>query len=794
MIHDGRWQAEEPERATVIPVEESHWSLRALYWGLATFRPHLGWLALLTTLILAWLPALALGDNRIVEMRRIQARLDAVGPLAVLATWLLLGWRGPRVRGRWPRLGAVTDVLLFFFLGLLVLSQSMIGWLPGPIRLWQTLLSNRWLELGQEMLGDWQQLLTRLAIWWQGVMSGGAAQDNLLFALFAGLLFWHVSALMAWILRRYEGGLIAALPLLWLLGTLLLYSGVARGLMVGGVALAVILHLVLDQRHLIQRWQSRRLDYAPDLIIDRMVAIGVLGIILFLVAAVMPNLYYRPLVVRYYDLIKPLDRRIETLRDRLFPDLTGVSRSQGAAAGGLPNAFLLGGSVTLGENIVMQVRADDTAGYEFYDGPSGELLDPPGHYMRGATLSRYDGHGWDNPSPVLRRDIDANSSWQPTTTIGRKPLLQSVTLFVNSPVLYAAPEPLEPGVEYQAQLRSDGDLISIQQRARSYTVISNIPAVSEAMLTAAPAWGAANPLPADRAIHLALPDSVTARTHDLAAELVADKATMFEQAQAIEQFLRQYTYDLAVPTPPEDVVDIADYFLFDLQRGYCDYYATAFIVLARAAGIPARFATGYAVGYWNPAEAAWIITEGEAHSWPEVYFPEYGWIAFEPTAGRPSLARVGPSMPTTANAANARPLPAADETPRNSSQWSWQMLIWLIPLALLLWALLTFVERYRQRREEPWRALVGWGQRAGRPMRAGETVIEYGDGLAAHILQQQRQPQDVGRLVAREIVAMSAQVNRIRYGTDNNREETEREMRAHWQRLRAYLRQLRLRA
>ncbi|MCB0110755.1 MAG: hypothetical protein KDE53_32775, partial [Caldilineaceae bacterium] len=290
MIREQRWHDEEREPAEHLPEEREHWALRFLRWVIAAFRPHLGWLVLLTTMALAWFPALGLGENRIEEMRRIQATLDLVGPSAVVVTWWLLGWRAPRPGG--PR-GGVTALGRFFLLtliGLLVLSQSLIGWLPGPGEVGQTLLSGAWPTLFQNMATDWLQLFTRLAIWWQGVRSGGAAQDNLIFAAIAGLLFWNVGALTAWLLRRFERGLAATLPVLWLLGTLLLYSGVERGLMLGGVSLAVILHLLLDQRHLTQRWHAQGLDFAPDLALDRMMVIGGLGLVLFLVAAVMPNL------------------------------------------------------------------------------------------------------------------------------------------------------------------------------------------------------------------------------------------------------------------------------------------------------------------------------------------------------------------------------------------------------------------------------------------------------------------------------------------------------------------------
>ena len=77
---------------------------------------------------------------------------------------------------------------------------------------------------------------------------------------------------------------------------------------------------------------------------------------------------------------------------------------------------------------------------------------------------------------------------------------------------------------------------------------------------------------------------------------------------------------------------MADYFLFDLKTGYCDYYATSMIVMARAVGLPARLVIGYANGDYDPVKAEYVIREADAHSWVEVYFAGAGWVEFEPTA------------------------------------------------------------------------------------------------------------------------------------------------------------------
>lgn len=767
----------------LIPEERPHVVLRTLYWLIAHFRPHLGWLVLGVCLLLAALPAQGLGDNRVAELRRMQAGVDSIGPAAVLVTWLLLGWRKPQWLTRWRLLNVTLLILLFLLAGIVILSQGLIRWLPGIGELLTTLMTGRWPALGQQMVTDWVDLGTRFGLWWQGVQAGGAAQDNLIFAALAGALFWLFGVITALLVRHYRRGLPAATPLLWLLGTILLYSGVNRVLMVTGVLLAVVLHLLLDQQQLTERWERLRLDYSSDLRWDRLMVVAVVAAGIFLLAAVMPNLYSTTLVERYYGWIAPVDKALEALQGRLFPDLVGLSRLHGRGTGtGLPNAFLLGGGGELGQNVIMQVRTNDSAGYEGYP---YEMAPPPSHYMRGATLTAYDGHGWSNAGASTRIAEVANERWSEPPVEGRQLLVQSVTMLVGASVLYAAPEPIEPGVDYQAEVRADGDLVALWQRARNYTVVSSIPAVSEAMLAAAPAWGPNRPLPSGYEIHLALPDTITDRTRQLAAELTADQPTLFAKARAIELFLRQYEYDLGVPEPPSDVVDIVDYFLFDLQRGYCDYYATAFIVLARLSGLPARFATGYAPGYWDASAQLWVVTEEQAHSWPEVYFPEYGWVPFEPTAGRAELARIGYS-PTTAGAAVPRTLPVASATPKTGLPWNWQMLVWLALLAIGGWGAWLAWQRWQQRREDPWLALLQWGRRLGRPLAAGETVLEYGDALAAYVVTQP-QMADAGRVAAREILALSQQVNTLRYAPVATRTQATTQIGEHWGRLRDYL-------
>jgi hypothetical protein len=220
-----------------------------------------------------------------------------------------------------------------------------------------------------------------------------------------------------------------------------------------------------------------------------------------------------------------------------------------------------------------------------------------------------------------------------------------------------------------------------EAEARSYRADSTIPVVTEEELRAAgdiyPDWIL------DR--YLQLPESTPERLLVLARDLTATEPTPYDRARAIEHYLRQFTYNLDVPYAPPGR-DIADFFVFDLKEGYCDYYATSMVVLARAAGLPARLVVGYASGSYDAETASYIISEADAHAWVEIYFPTYGWIEFEPTAGLEVLDRA--SEEDTANLAeeDIEPLvpPTEDETEFRLGRWLRHALAFIVVFIIVL--------------------------------------------------------------------------------------------------------------
>ncbi len=190
----------------------------------------------------------------------------------------------------------------------------------------------------------------------------------------------------------------------------------------------------------------------------------------------------------------------------------------------------------------------------------------------------------------------------------------------------------------------------------SYVVTSLVSSATEDELKAAPTiypdWVLSR--------YLALPDTVTDRTVALSGQVTAGASNPFDQAKALEAFLRQHiSYDLSVGIPPEDV-DIVDWVLFEQLRGYCEHYASAMTVMLRALGVPARTVVGYFPGDFDQERNGYLYRQENAHAWTEAYFPGYGWIRFEPTASQPASAFDELPEPEPDQASSPTPTPSPE--------------------------------------------------------------------------------------------------------------------------------------
>ncbi|PRO66262.1 transglutaminase TgpA family protein [Alkalicoccus urumqiensis] len=139
--------------------------------------------------------------------------------------------------------------------------------------------------------------------------------------------------------------------------------------------------------------------------------------------------------------------------------------------------------------------------------------------------------------------------------------------------------------------------------------------------------------------YLQLPDDLPERVVELAEEITAETDNRYDAAKEIEQYFSAngFEYETSDVPVPEEGEDYVDQFLFETQVGYCDNYSTSMAVMLRALDIPTRWVKGFTAGeevdQTDDGRSVYEVRNSNAHSWVEVYFPEVGWVTFEPTQG-----------------------------------------------------------------------------------------------------------------------------------------------------------------
>jgi hypothetical protein len=379
--------------------------------------------------------------------------------------------------------------------------------------------------------------------------------------------------------------------------------------------------------------------------------------VVFAVAILVPYTTYNDAVFYFWDHFGTKFQSFYKQLDRAFAGRNPVPKPTPSRGQGLgPHDVRSSGS--LGQNAVLLVVTSDPVPLpeEEYAGLRGQgvvEVEIPRHYWRERTYDVYTGHGWDS-SKRDTKPLAANRPWI-DTAYPYTVLTQTFTALGPSPELaFAANEPVQLNAESRLLLRPNDDLAAFSVITNVYTVVSHIPDVTIEELRAAegayPDWV--------KERYLQLP-AIPARVRETAADVVqkAGASTRYDKAVAIETFVRSFAYDLQLEPPPLDA-DVVDYFLFTAKRGYCDYSATTMVVMLRAVGVAARYASGYNMGHYEHGRMAWVVSESNAHAWAEVYFPGRGWVEFEPTptqAPFPHLAaRSSGALPTVPAEAQQR--------------------------------------------------------------------------------------------------------------------------------------------
>ncbi len=773
------------EDRPVVDLREMTDSLPARAFRLVAtgLRPWQGWIAFCACVALAALPAFALRANNWVRLPETVNLLAWTGALAVVCVWWAAGWHRPVRVAQARTYSTLYAAIVVLLLGAFVVSVLLINWLPDARSVVALLRSGNISPVEAGMNEAVIRFGARFSVWWSGAQAGSVIPDERVFALFATAIIWVIAALSAALTRATLRALPAMAPLLVLVAAIAFFGGSGRLYFLSALALVLLLHVALDNNRLADRWQEAHTDYNPDVLNERWLNAAALASVALLLAAVAPVFSVRAISDFYARLVAPIDARIETVRQQAFPNIETAPRySISGTTTGLPNSFLLGSGPELNNARILELRTGDSPAS--YDAP------PFAPYLNATAFNVYTGLGWEPDAERTVEELPADTRRTGVNESGRRLLAQTVRTFLPARTLFSAGEFAESGTSVWLQYDAQGQLATATTGAGSYTLISYTPALDEEMLRALPPWGASNPLPPGFDAFLELPPTVTERTRALSASLTAGIASPYAKALAIQDYLRTFPYNLDIPAPPPEVTDVADFFLFDLKTGYCDYYTTAFVVLARAAGLPTRFMTGYAPGDWLHDARSWLVSAADSHAWPEVYLDGVGWIPFEPTASRTPIERVGSGATLAFDRDDA--LKPPQPTPPGI-EWNPQMLFWLLPILGLVWLAASVVRRIRMMREDPWLSLLAWGARAGAPSQPGDTPLEYGATLAALTEDLSMKTNVDGRRAAATVRAMGAAVGASRYAPAAERSAAVDEVRALWQALRPLLAELPLR-
>jgi transglutaminase-like putative cysteine protease len=674
--------------------------------------------------------------------------LVAVAIVGMLAGWVLAStslsrWKAGILLfllgfvGLFLRVGRLGDDLVALTWESIILAVEVIPWVLVLVILQRPPQSFAvdWVPVASALSNLWSgisTLVVRVSDWLQAVLAGNSAFDPVAATLVWGMALWLVSAWAGWTLCRRATPLLATAPGGVLLMATLSYNW-GDTLVVLVLLGAMLLLLALTAYSARQRrWLAIGIDF-PDLGNDTAVAVILVSSLLVIFAALSPSITFQNLV-DFVERFAPGQTGGGELDDEapiivVPPSMMEKSHFGDLQWGGLPRRHLIGSGPELSREMVMSIGTGELPPHL----PEGIMGEMPRYYWRSITYDVYIGRGWRASEPQTV-DYEADEELEVAAFETQRELRQNVMIFGDvEGLLHAAGTLLSVDHDYTVAWRSPEDIFGATLESTTYQAVSLVSTASEEQLRSAgndyPQWV--------RDRYLALPKTVPDRVLRLARDLTATEPTPYDRALAIESYLRDYPYTLDLPLPPAGVTDIADYFLFELQEGYCDYYATSMVVLARAAGLPARLAIGYASGSYDPYEAVYDVTAADAHAWVEVYFPGYGWIDFEPTGGRPLIRRSAGDDEVES--------PDLEETPE-SSPGGWEelgrfvrLIWWVLPVSPIVAAgvWLAF-DNWRWRNLEPPAAVValygrlrhhGW--RLAVPMRTGDTPYEFAESFAA---------------------------------------------------------------
>ncbi len=475
----------------------------------------------------------------------------------------------------------------------------------------------------------YEELHERMGAWFHVAFNGGISNDELPFVVLVVPLAWIAAYLSAWAAFRWQNVWLALIPAGFLLLSNVSYfsdqfSFSVLVFLVAGALLVTRLHLMSRSK----AWREQDTPYPPFLSLSVLHITFWLAIVLMLAAWIMPQAGESgPLASAWEGATSPVAERAAGL-SRLFVSVRGP---QSASVHRFDDIVPFQGPIEL----------PDTLALEALTGPLDQRA-----FLRAQSFEIYTPAGWQQAS---RRDMELKAD-EITRVDDLVDGRATTSVWITSDgktgdTVFTIGQPRRVDREATIQWTTGSeDVAGFQatdglRRGSTYQSTGSVSVATVEELRASAAVYSSGLLSRYTQSPASLPD----RVRQLAVDLTEEERTVYDKAIRIEDYLRAFPIDLEIPVTPRGR-DTIDYFLFDLQRGYFDYNASAMVVMLRTLGIPSRLAVGYVLQpvERDPGSNRYRVTEQSAFAWPEVYFPGYGWIEFNPTPSQPRIQRTEP--------------------------------------------------------------------------------------------------------------------------------------------------------
>lgn len=460
-------------------------------------------------------------------------------------------------------------------------------------------------------------------------------QEGLLFVTFISTLVWFLSIVSGYYWTRYENYLAAVLPGGIFTLVIHMYDQYFSGrIWLLAVYLLLAILLLGHQNYMKNResWRERRVFLMQESTFDLTRGMVIAASLFVFVAWTAPasqsgldaaTRAWKRLTEPWRDAQEWFSNAVESLQGATVPQPSDF----------YGNRLSLGSGSPLSDDVIFSVEAPEL---------EEEL---PRYYWRGYAYDLYQNDTWYAAGGASEDFSPSNDELNIPDASERFTADFIFNTQIQQSLLYTAAEPVwvsRPGrIQTVTTEAGEQDLLAWAADPRilpgdQYEVTASLvnPSIQQLQNAGSeyPQWVE------DR--YLQLPADFSPRISELAEQITAELETPYDKANAITRYLRrEIKYSNPLPESPPTGVDPIEWVLFDLKQGFCNYYAAAEVLMLRSVGVPARMAAGFAEGAFDEEANVYIVRNLNAHAWPEVYFPGYGWIEFEPTGNQDPLDR-----------------------------------------------------------------------------------------------------------------------------------------------------------